>query len=403
MKFTKLTLIAVLMALLLCAFAACGKPAETESGNETEAGNETVADSQTDAAPAETDPVPETDAETEHVHTPVEVIEEATCSSRGYKREMCSECEEQLSVKPLDMIDHIEAAPATCETASICKFCGTQMQAAIGHKVETITDSKEATPEENGYEKGNCVHCGKEITKTLIFTNAVTFDKLAEGTLNADDFKVNGFETNFTKGTDAYTVVKEGTEQFLSKSDALSPLYFKDQTGAFGTQKFEIAFDLRIDGDTGNNSGILALNDRTAGNGDEMRVLSWATDAKDGSTIIYFGEPSNSGVAIKTIAAGNRDWINVRVVVDPVTVNYEVYFNGSKAAYSTSDEAAPGGHMVWTPKDGEWVSQSKEGFGNTEKQSPFTNVGEGIKGVYMFHYSNRPCSLDNFDIHLIAE
>ena len=80
MKFTKLTLVAMLLALLVCAFVACGGDTiETEAGNvETEAGS------------AETD----ADAvETEHVHTIVEEIDEPTCEQRGYKREMCSVCD----------------------------------------------------------------------------------------------------------------------------------------------------------------------------------------------------------------------------------------------------------------------------------------------------------------------
>ena len=59
MKFTKLTLVAMLLALLVCAFAACGgDPVETEGGNDA------AGDNQAEGAIV-TEATPETDAETE--------------------------------------------------------------------------------------------------------------------------------------------------------------------------------------------------------------------------------------------------------------------------------------------------------------------------------------------------
>ena len=161
MKFTKLTLVALLLALLVCAFAACGgETADTDNadGNETE------------ATPV-TDPTPETDGE--HVHTPVEQIEEATCSQRGYKREICSTCNEQLSVKPIDMVDHVSEKPATCteygalyKKCTLCGYKDKESVAMLPHTIDTDAPSYlnvPATCIADGYIKGECIDCHCEL------------------------------------------------------------------------------------------------------------------------------------------------------------------------------------------------------------------------------------------------
>ena len=81
MKFTKLTLVAMLLALLVCAFVACGAPAETDG--ETEGDTPVVTDPVGDE-PAATDPV---ETECQHVNV-IEEIDEPTCELRGYKRDL---------------------------------------------------------------------------------------------------------------------------------------------------------------------------------------------------------------------------------------------------------------------------------------------------------------------------
>ena len=149
MKLTKLISVALVLALMVCAVAACGgdTPAVTE-GDDVTPNTEA-----TPATDAETEPAEP--AECQHTNT-VEEIDEPTCESRGYKRTMCADCNEQLSVKPIDAVDHVANAPATCTEASVCKFCGVQIEAATGHKIGAVTDSKESTATTAGYEKGNC-------------------------------------------------------------------------------------------------------------------------------------------------------------------------------------------------------------------------------------------------------
>ena len=392
MKFTKFTLVALVLALMVCAFAACGgdTPAVTEG----------------EEAPANTEAAPATDAETEPAtpaecqHTNVtEQIDEATCEVRGYKRTKCADCGEQISVKPIDMVDHVADKPATCNEGSKCKFCGTVLAEATGHLSVNVTDSKEATPEEPGYQKGTCADCGEEINKVLIFTQALTFDSFEAGALDVAQLTLPGFATTVTGDPSALSIVKDGMDTYLSKSAARAPIYFEDTTGLLNTQKFEIVFDFRLEGAT-QNSGFVAVNNRVTDT-DEMRILSMA-DAKDGKTSIYFGEPNNSGVYLMTIMADDTKWRNLRIVVDPETVNYEIYLDGEMFAYTTSDSTVPGGHLLWKKSEGNWKSETRDGF-ETGKQSPFTNDGTGMKGVYFFHYNATPLSIDNIDVHLIAE
>ena len=146
MKFTKLTLVAMLLALLVCAFVACGgDPVETQG--ETEGNTPVVTD------PVETEPTVTAPGEPECQHVNViEEIDEPTCESRGYTRTKCADCGDQVSVKPIDAIDHVEAAPATCTEGSVCKFCGVAMNPATGHLIGEVTDFKEATATESGYK-----------------------------------------------------------------------------------------------------------------------------------------------------------------------------------------------------------------------------------------------------------
>ena len=218
MKFTKFTLGALVLALMVCAFAACGgdTPAVTEG----------------EEAPANTEAAPATDAETEPAtpaecqHTNVtEQIDEATCEARGYKRTQCADCGEQLSVKPIDMIDHVAAADATCTEGSVCKFCGTAMASATGHKVETYTDVKEATKTEAGYKKGKCASCGVEITEVIPAGITDNYDNFPVGevtneVLGANSALAPDFVVTVNKGA-SFEIAEEGNNKFIKKLDEM--------------------------------------------------------------------------------------------------------------------------------------------------------------------------------------
>ena len=369
MKFTKLTLVAMLLTLLVCAFVACGAPVETQG--ETE-GNTPVVTDPVGTEPTVTEPV-----ETECQHVVVEQIDEPTCESRGYKREICSVCNEQLSVKPIDAIDHVEAAPATCTEGSVCKFCGVQMAAAAGHKIGDITDKKDATASEAGYEKGACTVCGAEVTNVIPAGIAVTFDDQAEGTLTVDAFSAfEGFEVALPA---SYTIVAEGDNKYVQKSDKRDTITFTDLNGVLGAGKFAFSMDVRFDGEVG-NSGLISVKDNANA---EHRILSTWQGGK-----VRLGKDTN----LDFFEPGN-DWFNIRVVVDPATYDYEIWVNGEKVIYTTVDEVTDG-HILWQLAGGEWTSKAIAG--NLIKQGTIPeDPSVGISSIYLFHWSNVPMSLDN--------
>ncbi len=375
MKFTKLTLVAMLLALLVCAFVACGAPVETQG--ETE-GNTPVVTDPIETEPTVTEPV---ETECQHVNV-IEEIDEPTCESRGYTRTKCADCGEQLSVKPIDAIDHVEAAPATCTEGSVCKFCGVQMAAATGHKLGDITDKKEATATEAGYEKGACTVCGEEITNVIPAGIAITFDGQAEGALTADAFAAfEGFEAVLPES--GFTVVTEGDNTYIKKDEARNTITFKDLDGVLGKGKFAFSMDIRFDGAT-SNSGLIAFKDATEAT-TEHRILSTWSGGK-----VRFGKDPG----VDFFVPGENTWFNIRIVVDPSTFDYEIWLNGEKVLYTTADETAPTGHLLWQLVDGEWANKAVSDAFISQGVIP-SDPSVGVSRIYLFHWSTTPMSLDN--------
>ncbi len=386
MKFTKLTLVALLLALLVCAFVACG-------GNpvETDAGNETAGDTQTNAP--ETDAEPATDGEGEHVHTPVEQIDPPTCEQRGYKREICSVCEEQLSVKPIDMVDHEPAAPATCTEGSVCKFCGTAIAPATGHIFGEVIESKPATKTESGYEKVSCTVCGETVTNLIpagITENfngfeigAVTVDTMASSAL-AEDFTFEGFQDG------GFEIVEENGNKYIKKIGPNAQLKFNN-TSVLNSNKLEFTFDFRLDAERKATTGLLSL----VNGGKEMRILN--IDANS----IKFGINTSGLVRIAGLEVGK--WVNVKTVLDTTTMNYEVYIDGVKAFYTQPRTDGSGRYDCYVlGEDGTFAvvaAQSDDTLHNAADRSPFYPVGDEYTQFYFYHYSkDMVCSLDNLTV-----
>ena len=372
MKLTRLTLMALVLALMICAFAACGgdTPAVTEGGD----------------VPSNTEATPATDAETEastpaecrHTNT-IEVTDEPTCEARGYKRTKCADCNVQISVKPMDAVDHEAVAPATCTEASVCKFCGTQMVAASGHTMGAITESKEATVTEAGYEKGACTTCGAEMTKVIPAGITIKFDDVAEGALSADAFAAfEGFEVSFAT-PEGFTIVADGDNKYIQKAESRSTITFTDLNGKLTQGKFAFSMDVRYDGDTG-NSGLIAFKDAA---GAEHRILSSWEGNK-----IRLGK--DTGV---NFAEDLTDWFNIRVVIDPSNFEYEIWLDGEKVYYTTYDADAAT-YTTYTLSDGEWTSKAASGNIISQGTIP-TDHSIGISSLYLFHYSNNVMSIDN--------
>lgn len=201
MKFNKLALMMVVLALLVCVFVACGTPAETDAP-----------DTNAPETNAPETNAPETGADGVCLHTDVEVDEVlASCAKRGYRKETCKTCGEVISETAYPKTECTPASEATCTAASVCSVCGTEVEAAKGHAfrdavvvaatcqaegtstktcatcnetvVETIakvdhamgTVTEEVAPTvcgEKGYKKGTCVTCNTEITIELTLAHA---------------------------------------------------------------------------------------------------------------------------------------------------------------------------------------------------------------------------------------
>ena len=391
MKFAKLTLVAMLLALMACAFVACGGDAPVETEDE-------VVPTETEAAPA-TEPDPETEEDGSCRHVVAEEIDEPTCEARGYKREYCSRCGEQLSISPIEPGDHIEAAPATCTEGSVCKFCGVAMVGPTGHLIGEVTDFKAATATEAGYQTGICITCDQEITNVLPAGLSEDFSSYREGVLTAGDMNDSenfpGFTVQFGENAkpESYQIVSDNGSKYLSRAgDSSATITLVDTTGKLDSGKFAVSFDYRMDS-TASSTGVLSFKDN---NGTEHRMISaWVGD-------VLRMDADYGPNLITDIKPENNMWYNIRVVVDPSTNDYEYYVNGTKVIYSVYDESVSGKHVVWTLTDGEWVSM-EAGKMAYHGKTCFGNAETGVASIYMFHYGKVACSIDNLKIEFLSE
>lgn len=205
MKFKKLALMILALAFFVCVFVACGTPEETDAP-ETNA-------PETNA--------PDTDAPGECQHTEVEVEEIlSTCSKRGYRKETCKACGKLIEDTAYPKTDCTPVSEATCTAASVCSFCGAELEAAKGHAFgeavvvaatcqaegtstktcatcnETIVETtaktdhvidtvtEEVAPTgcgEEGYKKGTCAVCNTEVTVELTLAHTYVKDSFVIG------------------------------------------------------------------------------------------------------------------------------------------------------------------------------------------------------------------------------
>lgn len=387
MKFTKLTLVVMLLALLVCAFVACG-------GNPVETQGETEGDTPVVTDPVETDPIPETDANGEHVHTIVEQIDEPTCEQRGYKREVCSTCGEQLSVKPIDMVEHTSEKPATCTEGSFCKFCGTVMETAKGHNVTTITETKAATNTEAGYEKGICADCGEEITTVIPAGITDNFNNFPAGALTADVMAANSAYEGFTfkvATSDGYEIASEGNNSYVKKLGTNSAFYYIG-SALNDVKTLEIIFDFRLDADCKNLRGLLSL----VNGGKEMRIINVKGNG------LYFG--INEGGIIKFADLEVGKWITIKTVINAETYDYDIFIDDKPILTTKLDPDNAGMHLVYVDEEGELVEKQAANnatLHNGADRSPFVPVGDAIEQFYFFNWSaDLFCSLDNITARL---
>ena len=390
MKFTKLTLVALILALMVCAFAACGgdTPVETEGDTPvvTEGDAPVVTEPTNDSGETE----PEAPAGCQHTNT-VEEIEEATCEQRGYRRVKCADCSEMLSVSPIDLVDHVAVAEATCTEGSVCKFCGAAMASATGHKVETYTDVKEATKTEEGYKKGKCSACGVEITEILPAGITDNYNGLEAGPLTVEALQAATAYEGFTLSVtaDTFEVVTEGDNSYVKKLNPNGQIKYAGSE--LNAEILEFTFDFRLDQDPGSLKALLSI----VNGGKEMRILNVKGDG------FYFGVNTNGVVKFAPVEIGK--WVNLKLVLDTRTYDYEVYVDGELMVTTGADPDVAGNHLIYVKEGDQMVEKTKTTAGfnidvlhNGADRSPFVPNGNAVEQFYFFHYTkDLCCSLDN--------
>ena len=131
---------------------------------------------------------------TNHANKETVEQQDPTCSEVGYTAGVwCPDCEKWLSGHeeiPVDASKHVygEAEPlrkATCTATGIgratCTACGKATKYVVipmtEHKISGLVDSKTPTCVEDGYIKGICSVCNKEVTEVLEATGEHTYAK----------------------------------------------------------------------------------------------------------------------------------------------------------------------------------------------------------------------------------
>lgn len=343
------------------------------------------------------------------------VIKEANCTEDGSKANVCRICGAEDTTSAREPIaatgTHTpNREAATCTISKYCTVCYEVIEAS-GHVGTTITPATLCT---NGSEIGDCSRCDKSINDVIPAGLLEDFENMAKGNLTAAvlNGENSALSDHFTATlTDGYFAIQsEGLNQFIKKtkkSNGSTTLYLVDNTakvdgqwvntGLLNTQRFEVSFDFRLDSNPSSHSGVFALNNRDAGNVDEMRVLSISNGG-----ILSFGVPATDTskyVELATLDYENPKPINIKIVVDPKTVDYEIWLAGTKVFYT---ETVSGEHKLMLKSGDSFqdITATKDNIKSPDND-PFENKNGIIKGIYMFHYSVYECSIDNFTLRFL--
>lgn len=338
------------------------------------------------------------------IHTCNETLKtvSSTCTTQGYTVNYCSICgaEDEDSKTMLPLLDHnynLEAA--TCTENKKCTSCGLIVEKAAGHKGDNIV----TTPASfcvNGSITGTCTVCG-EVNEVIPAGITETFDNMAVGSITADilaDKDKSAFAAVFNpyvsnNNYSAFEIKEENGNKFLKRIAGGNGFFVEDTTGLLNTNKFEISVDIRAEA-AGSNTGVLSLNVHTNDDGtsDEMRIV-----ALQGNDLVFGSLDGTYKIVRNAYKEGGSAWINLRVIVDPATYNYEIYADGEKVLYT--ETVAGNKHKINWLDGVEWKSgQVSDTY---HHRSPFSNEDGVIKGVYMFHFSDVNVSVDNLRISIL--
>ena len=98
------------------------------------------------------------------------ITKEPTCGSDGMKKRTCtrSGCGAKEEKKVSATGKHVALSGATCTSPSICKTCGTQLEAALKHSMGEWVTTKEPTCANPGTKQRTCTRgCGTKETGTV--------------------------------------------------------------------------------------------------------------------------------------------------------------------------------------------------------------------------------------------
>ena len=406
--------------------------------------------------PVETDPVETTPSVGPHICVGAVMSTDATCYQEGVHTTVCTICGKVMSKSSYaSRLPHTpdEANPATCLKPQLCIVCNEVVVEPLGHDFvsayateadePTCTDegtltytckrNDNAEEHEEGSEGavytetvptvphsfvgepvytapsllvagslvGECEWCGPGAEtpidpQVLVdFENQFSVETLTGEALNAAGSPI---ATDFvgSLGSDtAFTIVTEGENTYLKKTNAATlTLTDKSEAGVLAFEKFEISFDLHVDsmatdGSTNYSGGIFSVKD-----GGERRVLSLM-----GGKRLCFGKLDTGVYLLNSdiFQNGEAEWINIKVVVDPTTYDYEIWLDGEKVLYTEIVEGDASKHTIYTPDGDGWKATE---VSSSSSNLPFNMSGKGINELYFFHFSNWCLSVDNLTIKI---
>ena len=224
---------------------------------------------------------------------------------------------------------------SAADTTGACGASGSNLSWSLDTDARVLTIS--GTGDMTDYTAGSAPWLSSVPGATETFDGMTTGVSMTSDVFN-NSAAIDGVTATVSDGS-LFNIAADGTDKYVAKSASVATLYFADETGDLNTEKFVISFDYRMDG-APNSASILALNNREAGEKDEMRILSCAVSGNYGR--IYFGTINDGIVLLDGIDYTNPQWIHFAVVVDPTTYNYEVYVDGVKQIYTTTDADATG-------------------------------------------------------------